>query len=433
MSIKWLNVAYSINTAGQKLVVTQSKVFDGWDKKNNDIPTEVTDFAMNLMREDTRLNSGLKPSVLSQMDGHNKIESFVERPFDLNIVYLKTFFQEFNDGVFDSLFPREQKDNYQKICELLEIQPPKSLRKAYTFNPYSIIWYIYLTQLGFSDINLIQEFFDLKERFLHVPLKEFIFSVSYKSVYRSRETMRYGDSRLESAEFYIKWLLWQGKTKRAVKWIKESSVGSIESWQWDTLSAFRNYKERLSPEIRQRLLKDGLTQYVHDIISWEVTVLSSRWANVGVNYPQKILDYECRINGYEFHVIRETLHLTHLGHQVKNCVATYRQAVLDGRSIIVSVQKDGSYVACIELRDENCIVQALGVCNQRLTGEVLLVCRYWAKRNALVVQSLNHLSLPKDRLGYPLFQDLTEVVVEECSEEPPKIPEKTPTFEVDLR
>ncbi len=428
LSIRWVNVAYSVHIASKKLVVTQSKILKGWAKNKNDIPDEVVKAAMELLRTDTELDSGLKPSDLSQMKGHGKIESFVERPFDLNIVYLKTFFREFAHGDFEQLFPYEEKDNYRKICELLEIQPPQSLRKAYTFNPYAIVWYMILTQLGITDINLIRPFFDLKEHILHIPLKDLYFSPSDRQVKITKESGSERDSeRLDWAVFYARWLLEQGGEKKFLRWLRDtSSQKEPKPWQWDVLRILQQYHGHLSEAIKQRLFKDGITRYVHNIISWEATVLTSRWKNVGIQYPESILAYECRINDYEFHIVRETLHLTHLGHMMKNCVATYRKAVLDRRSIIVAVQHENKYVACIELQNNNFIVQALGVCDHYLKGDDLLVCRFWAKRNALVVKTAGQqLALPKSQDGTPLLQDLseTEVILEPCREIPPRLPE----------
>lgn len=436
MSVNWLTAAYSVNFSNQKIVVTQSKIINGWDKTNNEIPSEVVDAAIELLRSDSELESGIKPSVLSKMDGHGKIESFVERPFDLNIVYLKNFFSNFGDGDFESLFPRDQKDNYQKICELLQINPPKSLRKAYTFNPYAVVWYMYLNQIGISDINLIQPLLGIKDNLLGIPLSELSFSLESRKVERIRKKEAPTDNayirwlerrerqreRLTWLEFYARWMLEYGKEKRFLRWLKEAStVKPVADWQWDILRSLKDYHDKLSVQIKRRLLRDGLTRYVHDIMSWEVLVATSRWKNVSMEYPQEILNYECRINGYEFHVIRETMHLTHLGHMFKNCVASYRNSVVNRNAIIVSAQKDKQYIACIEIQGTRHIVQALGVCNNRLTGDDLLACRYWARVHSLS-DDKHYLDFLKTDDG-PRLKDWTNIPLQPCREHLPKLPD----------
>ncbi len=436
MSINWITAAYSVNFSNQKIVVTQSKLINGWDETNNAIPTEVVDAAMELLRADSELESGIKPSVLSKMDGHEKIESFVERPFDLNIVYLKTFFKDFNDGDFETLFPREQKDNYKKICELLQINPPKSLRKAYTFNPYAIVWYMYLRQIGISDINLIQPLMEVKNNILGIPLSDLYFSLETQKIERAKKETAAQDiaytrwlerrgnqqEKLSWLGFYANWLQEYGKEKRFLRWLKEASTTKpMADWQWDILRSFKEFNEKLSVAIKRRFLRDGLTRYVHDTMSWEVLVATSHWQNVSVQYSPKILSYECRIKNYEFHVIKETVHLTHIGHMFKNCVASYRNAVIDKRSIIVSAQKDKQYVACIEIRDTNHIIQALGVYNSHLQGEDLLACRYWATTHGLIDER-HHLVRTEPEQG-TLAPDWKRVPIEACKESLPQLPD----------
>lgn len=90
-------------------------------------------------------------------------------------------------------------------------------------------------------------------------------------------------------------------------------------------------------------------------------------------------------------------------------MATYREAVIDHRSIIVAVRHEDHYVACIELQREREIVQALGPRNQHLDGDVLLVCRYWAKLKKLRVNT-RHLDFPDPSQE---IRDLETATVEE--------------------
>lgn len=168
---KWLNFAFSVDFLKNKVHVSkvrnENPPFE-WTQTDIEIPDIVVNYAMDAMRECTFYACGIKPSVLSQMKGKKKIQAYLDRPFDLNIVFLKQFLKEFihdDDGndIFDEIFPRDQKDNYKVICKLLDINPPKSLRKAYSFNPYSIVWYMIFKQWNINDINFIQRFFYLDD------------------------------------------------------------------------------------------------------------------------------------------------------------------------------------------------------------------------------------------------------------------------------
>ena len=106
------------------------------------------------------------------------------------------------------------------------------------------------------------------------------------------------------------------------------------------------------------MLADGLTQYMHDAISWEVTEYTSKLENTRLIYPPEILAYECKINEYTFHIVHDTKYLPHVGMELNNCVATYRQKVLAHTSIIAFVKHGKKYVACIEIVRDKHIVQA---------------------------------------------------------------------------
>lgn len=406
-SMQWHNVSYSINIARQKKVVIRHDIMETWhNEEDGDIPEVVLNLAMELLRTDMGIHYGLKPSVLSKMSGHRKIDAFIERPYDLNIVYLKPFLSELIPGEFDRIFPREAKDNYRILCRILNIKPPKSLRKAYTFNPFSIVWYLYFCQIGIDDVNLMRPFFDLNERILHKPFSQIYFSPRSKTVEFSGDSQYFVEQN-DWLHFYGFWLIQQGHPKRWLKLLYRlsSAQESLTSWQWDILRSFFEYHRQLSNPIKKRLLKDGLTRYVHDLMSWEITVLSRYWNQASIEYPEYILAYECRIDDYEFRLIKNTSELTEFGYLMKNCVATYRERILDHHSIIVSVRYDNKYVACIELQDETNIRQALGVCNHRLEGPLLLVCRFWAKQYNLSSDT-DHLSLPMNEENIPLLQDL---------------------------
>ncbi len=357
------------------------------------IPEIVADTAMEALRESTRLITGIKPSILSQMDKGEKLVAYVERPFDLNIVFLKNFLREYIKNAFDEAFPYDLKDNYRKICKYLDIKPPKSLRKAYTFNPYSIIWYMLFQQWGVKDVNLMQKFFYLDECITFLYLKKFYFDTETRRLERD-----YGDFQKEwhAMDHFCQWMLSQKGEKAFLRWLYRVSISDgAKEGQWETILTFDLYEQQLSEDIKKILLQDGLTQYVHDQICWEKEAYSKGLKNVRIYYDSSILAFECIVNGYEFHLMHDTRNLRHVGLTMRNFAATYRDDMLDRHSIIVAVRFKEKYVACIEIQNQQDIVRALGARNQRLTDNLLLVCRYWAKLNNLHIET-DHLHLPND-------------------------------------
>lgn len=390
----WHNFSLSVHIGKRRMVISKIKGTDseGWITKIHiEMPEIVVETAIEALRESTKLATGIKPSVLSRMKGNACITAYIERPFDLNIVFLKPFLRHYIGKKFDEIFPYDCKDNYRKVCQLLDINPPKSLRKAYSYNPYAIVWYMLFQYWRIKDINLMQKFFYLDEFVADMPLKKF-----YITSDESKRIECLGDCLQEwnAMNRYCVWRLSQEGEKKFLHWLYQvSSADVLQSWQRDIINAFYHHESALSDGIKRILLRDGLTQYVHDQISWEVTAYSKGLEDVQISYEPSILAYQCIINGYEFRLVQDTHTLRHVGLLLQNCVATYRESVIDHRSIIVVVRHEDKYVACIEIQPKRGIVQALGMKNQRLNGEVLLVCRYWVKLEKLHVDT-NHLDFP---------------------------------------
>ncbi len=380
-----------------------------------EIPDIVVDTALEALRESVRLISGIKPSVLSKMKGITKLTSFIERPFDLHIVYLKNFLRMIVDKDFDPMyskgrtrnsflhtiakekfdltFPYEQKDNYRTICQLLKIEPPKSLRKAYAYNPYAIVWYMIFRQWGIQDVNLMRPFFSLDFCIANLYLHKFYFDITS---HRAERVWDEAQTEWHALEHYALWNIQQKKERHFLHWLhRTSSENSMTRLQWDILIPFHQYFDQLSNDVKTLLSRDGLTPYVHNAINWEVAKLSNHNKNIRLLYKKDILSYECNLNGYEFHLAHDTDSLYLFGKDLKNCVASYAARVAAYTSIIVAVRHNGRYEACIEIQRENHIVQALGICNEQLQGEILLACRYWAKVKKLVVE-VDDLTLPME-------------------------------------
>ncbi|WP_028128950.1 tetratricopeptide repeat protein [Selenomonas sp. AE3005] len=390
---RWYNFAFSIDVIKRKCVISQYGYFHGnrkeWTElKEVDIPDVVVDNALNAMGESVKMVYGIKPSVLSQIKGKNKIKAYIERPFDINIVFLKNFFKRFTrdnggDG-FDKVFSYEEKDNYKIICKLLDIKPPKCLRKVYTYNPYSIVWYMLFKQWEIKDINYMQKFFCLDECIANIYLDKLYYNPSEKIVTSTeQETL----NRWKALVFYCRWLMKRKGEKNMLKWLYcVSAEKQISEMQWDIILSFYRYHNNLSEEVKSRLLKDGLTGYVHDAISMEVTSLSEDWKHTRVRYDEKILAYECRVGEYEFRLVHNTRMLPKLGAIFNNCVATYRDRVINKKSVIVYLLNKSGYQACIEIQRECHIVQALGKYNRRLPNDINRICCFWANHHKLVIE-----------------------------------------------
>ena len=250
--VSWKNFYINVSIAKKICVVKKiegyRRYLENWTEYTEvQIPEIVTEAAVEVLRESTKAVHGIKPTVTTNMQSVTKILAYIERPFDLNIVLLKKFFEEFGD--FDEIFPYDCKDNYKIICKLLEINPPKSLRKAYAKNPYAIIWYMLLQQLGIKDINFIQKFFYLDGDIGKWKLKDFCFNFHSKKVYLS-------EYRWRTFQYFLKWTIKNGRAKVFLKLLYRFVVEklSFSDWEFDILDMFYKHDEKLSADLKKKIL-----------------------------------------------------------------------------------------------------------------------------------------------------------------------------------
>lgn len=428
--VAWRSLSISLDMEKRRTIVTNPEFFCALNKNEiEDLPEPVVDATLDILMQEGEKFLGFKPTVLSKMHGYKKLAAFVERPYDLNIVFLKHFMSELQEKSFHEIFPYDAKDNFRILCGILKLNPPKSLRKAYTFNPFAMIWYVLLKTWGVEDVNLMQPFFSLQKNVMIWPLenlclarkdKEIVIlltAVKGSSRQHNRGRSRYGESKIfrhihennwsmypsrwdienwESICSYIKWLIKTGTPQRAMKWVYKVTLEQPKmGWEaFDTIRFVLEYNDELSDEIKKLVRRKGLIRHVHDEVSVEVRRIEARRKNVIMDYPQEIADYEGELKGYEFYVVKETKVLADLGYAFDNCVAGYRRDVIEKISVIVYMKRDDEYLACIEIR-HGALVQALGKNNHRLQGEPLMICREWAELHELPVKT-EDLNLPRD-------------------------------------
>ncbi len=383
----WHDFAIAVHPAKPLVEITKFRYYglQEWTKRTGiRMPEIVVNTAMEVLRESTKAVFGIKPSVLTQIEGHEKLTAYATRPFDLHIMFLKNFLREYIKDDFDQVFPYEMKDNYRKICQLLEIKPPKSLRKAYAYNPYAIVWYMLFQVWGVKDINLMQRFFYLKEC-VGLNLHDFYFDRKKKRLERD---LREGQGDWHALDRYCEWLLSNKGEKTLLRWLyKTSAIDGLRGLDWDTIRSFYHYEEYLSKTVKILLLREGLTQYVYERIQWEILWYAGKFKDIHIFYESQISTYECKINDFEFRFVRNSRELRHIALALQNYMAIDWHRIIEHTYIFITIYQAGKIKAALELQRNEGIVKVVGVRNQRLSDEVLLVCRYWAKRNGVSIKT----------------------------------------------
>lgn len=360
-----------------------------------EVPAVVTDTAISYMQEMAEEEFGFRPSYMGSVHGIKHMIGYCKRPLDMNINQFRYLAGE----QYEQLFPRDQRDNFRPLCHFFQIaHPPKSLRKIYGESPESIVAFLLFRQLGFNDINVIRRFFH-REKLFGWHLME----MRYKQDESKLVNGRYDyEEYLEWLERFCHWYLGYRKETSLANCLHPLAV--TNQWPQYVIDILRMFTVAnidvddavLPMDVKRRILREGFTPDVHDLMMEEFPELIPRRhglfldqdipqapiQNTVIKYTKAELKYSDELDGYKILLPKDTDELRKYGKAFHNCVASYYESVLEKRTLILAMKKGKKYIACLEIR-QNRMVQALGPCNQPLSTEIGEVLCRWADKKKI--------------------------------------------------
>lgn len=390
-------------------------------KENSEkIRTVIVNFALDILEENYKIRSNATET---------DIYALLFRPFDLNCYKMQGYFGKM------TFVPWDIKNAYHLFCKELNISPPKSLKKIYAKNPYAIIMYRTLLELGFTDYNLMLPFFDdvkiFKVNFRDSNKFNFPFLSSegkieddiyneFQNKYSCEGdviTQAEIDRLISGADafytnysdwnelsFFAKWFIEEKDERFAAHRLLKYSKTELKGWEMDILSMlYQRYKD-LSVEVRQMYIKKEFSYVLHNKLIEECNQLD--YGHQEIIYTDFEKKWECEINGYTFKLPKYTDDIVFVGRKLHNCVASYIKEVMKNRCTIIALWKNNIPIACIEVTiSRNKVNQALGDHNKILSGDVLHIVSFWMEKMSLTsntdeLTDPEYHMLPKDYFIY---------------------------------
>lgn len=381
----------------------------------NQLPDIVAEAVIEALRDDAKKHFGIRPSILSGLKGREKLHAFAERPLDLNSALLRPYFKD-----FDKDFPVTSTDNFHPFCHRLGIRPPKSLRRLYQQNPFAIIEYRALLELGFRDYNHMRpllecsrigniDFADQASTYWEKGTSCYSFpflaaeQTQTKNVPMEKppqpessdsdgmitqaeidmllngglaETDRRDYSGWEHLYSFVQFFLSRRGEAWTARYLATLSHDGWERWCDDMCSMMEQYGHKFSDDVKDAFAKYGFTYSVHALMVTEVNCM--KYSHHAIRYTKEEHWLECDIGGYAFRLFPDTDVMLEVGQEMDNCIASYMKSALKKKCTLLFVQKDGRTYACIEVQDIR-VMQALGPHNHQLEGDVLRAVRTWMR------------------------------------------------------
>lgn len=354
-----------------------------------EIPTVVTEVALSFMQEVAEKEFGFHPTYMGRIHGLEHMVAYCVRPLDLNIYLLRQVIGE----RFELLFPGEQRDNYRPLCRFFQIDhPPKSLRKAYGEGAENFVAYLLLRQLGFRDINVIRRFF-YRDKLFGYRLLNLKYSTRY-----SKLTFAVDNNKalyLLWLERFCHWFLRYRKETQLANCLQPLAVQ--DAWEQENIDILRMFAvanlnqidNELHTDTKRIILREGFTRNVHDLIMNDLRDIMEAENRARllraktIQYTEKESQYVGEIEGYSIILPKDTDEIKEYGRAFHNCVASYKSAVLEKRTLILAMKQGDKYIACLEVKQSR-LVQALGPCNQSLSSEIENVLCKWAENKKII-------------------------------------------------
>ena len=361
------------------------------------VPDEVYLTALNALREDISLISGNRPTLTPWIQNTHLVSSlqaFMEQPLAPNAIILRPFIGK----RYNEFFSPQTQDDFAILAQQFGIEPSDELRAAYAHNPYAIVIYLLMWQMGLAGQHITEAFFDFTDSFFCIKLHKFRYDWENKCV--EIEPKNYYDSGapkksrvLDDIHFFVNWLLENKDTADVQKYLLKGLIWCNQpSKLHDFFEMFREYFPHIEQRYKERLLREGLT--IKAIEACEQSIAKMRINATIARNGRAMTHLEVQVNGHNFRVVSNVHWLPYICQQLHyEALTDYQAKRFPYDLVLVSVDKGGKFVACIELcptyrgYGTYSLKSIHGDYYLRPSKEILDATIYWAKLHRLDIES----------------------------------------------
>ena len=340
------------------------------DAERPDIPTEITQIIFEDLFNYAARFFGFRPNVSQFALDHvtenwEILTRFIDRPLDMNLTYLKKFLPK----NFNADFPRDSQDNFEKVCELLEIQPSDELHSEYFENPFALIIQKVMEKLGFTSTEAIRTFYNC-----------------------SSENFFGHDLRIDSTENFpdemeIEFTRW------AINEIGESETAkllrdSCENWDSAAKDIILMWESVIDTEQLDELKAiffDGFSaENRNALAAFLIRKKISRESTLF--YSRRERSLQDQLGDLEFKLPRDVDELFDISSALKIAMREYVKMTLARKTTLIAVKKEDQYIALVEFHDGR-ILQARIEKDRPPAGELKDSIILWAKNHGFRIST----------------------------------------------
>ena len=394
-----LEYHFDINFETKRLLKNNTPVFEEQDISGF-LCKELTDDILNDMGNKYKEQIGIKPTITSKYSGFSVVLGYLLSPFNVNFYKIASHWGlNPYDKDFTSLSSGDTPNAENEMFSSLGIRPTKSIRKIYQKNPYSVVAYAAVKDLGFTDVNILQKSVT-KDFYLFFDYYQISFANGDIFYHIRNPFQRFIADMLAISNEKTVW----NSLQRTVRYLFDKNIPN--SIITDGINMYYGISEHLSDREKKQIMNEGFNIYTHDFIlrrhnelarENRLSSILQQEANVHFVLEKEFLDleYKCGEDFYLdkktgeripisddqrwcFYVAKDSRTLKIIGSEMSNCVGWgYKEAVLQRRATIVYALYKNQYKICIEVTPDFTIRQAFGPHNSQLQGEAYDMYSEW--------------------------------------------------------
>lgn len=361
--------------------INQNKIEFDEDLLVDEIPTEILDSIQYILSNLSKKIYGIECKNNYNLC-QNGFKHFVKFPSCPPFANLTPSFRRVANNFRGSLHI------FEDFCDFFQIAPSKKFRKMFFDNSDVMLIYLFLNKIGFKDSNVYYKYYD---------------NVLVGTLVRQRLYCKNEDYNVLTGFPFAEMAFWLEKSLEKVsetvsaKRLLEPLVNGQNdiSFQIDAMQMYYQNYHNLPNLVKNRVLKEGFTDDIHDRICEALNVRPRHHFNLfgddisseikEIQYTEDELELEGEYKNLVFELPKTTDDLYTISDKMRNCVGfLYRERVLSKSCLIVTAadKKTRKKVACIEIvRWE--VTQALASSNRRIDIEYVPQIQYWMKKNEL--------------------------------------------------
>ena len=340
------------------------------DAERPDIPTEITQVAFEEIFNYATRFFGFRPNVSQFALDHvtenwEILTRFVERPLDMNLTYLKKFLPK----NFNADFPRDSQDNFEKVCEILEIQPSEELQKEYIENPFVLILQKIMEKLGFKSHDAIFLFHDCNfENFFGCDLK-------------LDSTDHFPDEMLIE---FVEWAIEEIGELETAKLLRNA----CENWDssaTDIIEMWESIVDTDQLDELKAIFFDGFSEENRNALA---AFLIRKKISKGSTlfYTRQERSLQDQLGDLEFRLPYDVDELFDISSALKIAMREYVKMTLARKTHLMAVKREDQFVALVEFFDGK-ILQARIEKDRPPTGELKDSIALWAKNHGFRIST----------------------------------------------